>query len=148
MTIALFGKRIKDEKIEGFNNMIRLLSKSDFDIIIHEKLMDEINSIDAIRKPNWKEFSSQKSLESGVDMLISIGGDGTLLDTILLVNNLNIPVLGINTGRLGFLSTTSIEEIEIAIEALKNKDFEIEKRAMLKIENNDGLFSIRKYSFK
>ncbi len=140
MIVALFGKRIKDEKIEGFNNMIKLLSESDFEIIIHEKLMNEIKSIEEIDKPNWETFNSQESLKDRVNMLISIGGDGTLLDTILLVNNLDIPVLGINTGRLGFLSTTSIEEIEIAINALKNKDYEIEKRAMLKIENKDGLF--------
>lgn len=72
--------------------------------------------------------------------MISVGGDGTLLDATTFVRHTGIPILGINTGRLGFLSGVSIDEIDQAIDALLEGEFELDNRAVLKVDTRTGLF--------
>ena len=68
-------------------------------------------------------------------MLISFGGDGTLLDTVTMIKNSKIPVLGINAGRLGFLANINQDDILLAVKALKNKDYNLDERSLLLVEN-------------
>ena len=70
-----------------------------------------------------------------IDLLISFGGDGTLLDTVTMIKNSNIPVLGINAGRLGFLANINQDDILLAVKALKNKDYNLDERSLLHVEN-------------
>ena len=81
------------------------------------------------------KFSDYKDM----DLVIAIGGDGTFLDTISLVRNSNIPVVGINTGRLGFLANIPKEEIEFAIDEIIKGNFSLDKRALLRLETKDNL---------
>jgi NAD+ kinase len=74
------------------------------------------------------------------DFVISIGGDGTLLETITHVGSSEIPVLGLNTGRLGFLATTNEEMIAEAIQAIENNNFELDARMLVKVETADNIF--------
>jgi NAD+ kinase len=68
-------------------------------------------------------------------LLISFGGDGTLLDTVTMIKNSDIPILGINAGRLGFLANINQDDILLAVRALKNKNFKLDERSLLKVEN-------------
>ena len=70
-----------------------------------------------------------------MDLLISFGGDGTLLDTVTMIKDSNIPVLGINAGRLGFLANITQEDIFLAVKALKNKDYKLDQRSLLKVKS-------------
>jgi NAD+ kinase len=74
------------------------------------------------------------------DVLISLGGDGTLLDTLSLIRDSGIPVIGINFGRLGFLASINKDEIRIAIKALHNKEYSLDKRTLLSLESKFDLF--------
>ncbi|KJS04835.1 MAG: inorganic polyphosphate kinase [Flavobacteriales bacterium BRH_c54] len=94
---------------------------------------------------NISLFNDSKELGK-VDYLISIGGDGTFLETIVLVKDNDIPVLGINTGRLGFLSNVKTDEIAEAIDALINKAYDIDERSMLSIEANNFDFGANNYA--
>ena len=67
--------------------------------------------------------------------MISFGGDGTLLDTVTMIKNSNIPVLGINAGRLGFLANINQDDILLAVKALKNRDYNLDERSLLHVEN-------------
>jgi NAD+ kinase len=81
-----------------------------------------------------------------IQFLISIGCDVTFLDTINLVKDINIPILGINTGRLGFLSNTSTTEIEQAVKCLRQKNYELDHRTLLSIDSESGLFKNNPYA--
>src|SRR5204862_6329677 len=85
-------------------------------------------------------FSGHEELNSTVDFLISLGGDGTILDTVTLVRNKNIPILGINYGRLGFLAGISKHELNVAVDALVNRTYVIDKRALIHLDANIELF--------
>ena len=75
-----------------------------------------------------------------IQLFISIGGDGTLLESITHIGKLEIPILGINTGRLGFLATISKEETEKALQNLFEGAYTLDKRAVLKLETNKDIF--------
>ena len=86
-------------------------------------------------------FSNHAELTNDIDFLISLGGDGTLLDTITLVRNKNIPVAGINFGRLGFLASIGKEEVTEAVRALARRSYIIDKRSLIHLDSNIPLFN-------
>jgi len=135
MKIAIYGNRVEDVFMKDIQLLIDELKKNEADISIHNKLFNLLQTkISGIE--SCKSFDNQKSIDPNTDYLISLGGDGTFLDTVLLVGSNEIPVLGINTGRLGFLSNTDTSEISYAIACLKQKDFKIEYRSILHIESD------------
>jgi len=91
-------------------------------------------------------FSSSTDLDDSFDCLISLGGDGTLLDTVTLVRDRNIPVLGINFGRLGFLASLGKDNIHTAVAALVDRTFVAEKRTLIHLESSIPLFGETPYA--
>ena len=91
-------------------------------------------------KFKWKVYEPGESLKK-LDALLSIGGDGTLLESITHIGKDETPVLGINTGRLGFLATISKDDVEEAITKIFSGAFTLDKRAVLRLESNKELFS-------
>ena len=85
-------------------------------------------------------FIHYEELKGKVDFLISIGGDGTMLDTIALVRDSNIPIIGINAGRMGFLASTPTEKISYAIDCLDKGRYDLDQRTLLRLESNLGIF--------
>ena len=85
-------------------------------------------------------FYSYKDLDPGMDFIISVGGDGTFLDTLSLVRDSKIPVIGINFGKLGFLASISQENIYEAVDSLYKGNYTIEERTLLQLNPEDQLF--------
>jgi NAD+ kinase len=83
---------------------------------------------------------------ASVDMLVSIGGDGTILESARMVGASGVPVLGINNGRLGFLSSTPQEELDVAIEQLQKGDFTVEQRSLLEMNCENNPFGERRFA--
>jgi NAD+ kinase len=90
-------------------------------------------------------FREPKDLDDSIDFVISLGGDGTLLDTVTFVRNKNIPILGINFGRLGFLASIGKEDLSTAVSALRNRTFLIDKRSLIHLEASESLFGDHPY---
>ncbi len=89
---------------------------------------------------NLETFSTHKDLTTEIDYLVSLGGDGTLLDTITLVRAKQIPVVGINFGRLGFLASIGRDEVSMAVKALARRSFILDKRSIIHMDSNLALF--------
>jgi len=87
-----------------------------------------------------------KDLDSSIDVLITVGGDGTILKAVTFIRNLNIPILGINTGRLGFLATVQKTQIKEAIEALISGKYRVKQRELLNVETNTQNFDILNFA--
>jgi NAD+ kinase len=85
-------------------------------------------------------FNDASDLDPSIEFLVSLGGDGTLLDTVTLVRDKNIPVLGINFGRLGFLASIGKEDLGTAIQALVKRSFVIDKRSLVHLDASEELF--------
>ena len=120
------------------------LAKEQIVPVIFEEFLQEINS--RLNLPvNFETFSSHEGLTSEIDFVISLGGDGTLLDTVTLVRDKNIPVVGINFGRLGFLASIGRDEMGEAVEALARRSYIIDRRSLVHLDSNIPLFNDMPY---
>lgn len=140
MKIALYGRKIERSHVEDYKRLYAKLLQLNSEVLIHEELIEQSKKFEDIDLPNWKSFNTHHDLDNEIDFLISLGGDGTFLNTILLIKDLKIPVIGINTGRLGFLSNTPISDINFALDNLEKGNYSIEERNMLSLSSDNHLF--------
>ena len=94
----------------------------------------------------YSTFNSSADLDETIDCLISLGGDGTLLDTVTLVKDTGIPVLGINYGRLGFLANLGKEDLHTVFEALVDRKYVLDKRTLLHLDSDFDVFEDAPYA--
>lgn len=138
MKIALFGTRFNDSKIKYVQHLVQKLETAKVSLIIERKFHD---CLDDIRfKREYLLFDTYSDLVGNADILLSIGGDGTLLASATLVRNSNIPILGINTGTLGFISSISTDQIDYAINHLLKGEYTINERTLLELKSDQPLF--------
>ncbi len=135
MKIALFISRKNQLSVDCCIEIINLLG-ADNDISIDQAYKSYFSE-DILSKVSF--FDSSKKIETNHDFLFSIGGDGTILRSITYIKDSGIPILGINTGRLGFLTGLQKESLKKGIELLKNNKYQIVKRSTITIssENNN-----------
>lgn len=144
MNIALFGKNISGPLASYVKTLIDKLLRHNCSVFIYEPYFKVLSSY--ISLENCEQFISHEQIKNKMDFLFSIGGDGTLLDTITLVRDSGIPVLGINLGRMGFLSSVSPEKINDAVEEVINKKYSIEKRSLIHLDNVTKIFGELNYA--
>lgn len=139
MKIAIYGREFNNSVLPFVQDVFDALEYYGIDTIVHKEYKEFIK--DKVKLPRELEtFCDYPELCNNTDVLISLGGDGTLLDTLALVRNSGVPVIGINFGRLGFLASINKNEIRNAIEALVNKEYSLDKRTLLNIESKHDLF--------
>ena len=131
MKVAIYGKRIPTERIPTLLHFCERLSTHGMEIWMHKKLQKALRL--ASNHPLFKYFDRSNKPLSKADVLISLGGDGTLLDAVAYVRDLGTPILGINTGRLGFLASVMPSELELAFDALTRQPLITQQRTALEI---------------
>lgn len=137
--IAIYGREFNNSVLPFVQEVFTVLEQYNTPILVFEKYLTFIQ--DKIKLPlNIVTFTSHAELVYKADMLISLGGDGTLLDTLALVRDSGIPVIGINFGRLGFLASINKDEIKKAIDALQHKQYTLDQRTLLSLNSKQGLF--------
>jgi NAD+ kinase len=146
MKIAIYGRQLNQALMPFINELFNELRNLKAECIIYEPFFNLIRQKSQAGLHFDKTFTSSYEIKGKVDFLFSIGGDGTILDTITLVQESEIPVMGINTGRLGFLSSVSINEISNALQLLSKGQFTLDKRALLRLETNRSLFGEVNYA--
>lgn len=168
MNIAIYGKTIDRNNLIYIKQLFKKLEEIKAKLFIYKPFFNFLSSTIKI-DPTTHTFTKHEDIfptgfvqketgqsrQSGLiskkvnqkaDFLFSIGGDGTLLDTITLVRNSGIPIVGINTGRLGFLSSISKENLEFTVDEIKNGNFTLDKRTLLRLETNNNLFGNFNYA--
>jgi len=146
MKIAIYGQSYNDNTKQSIHTLLDLLLNRKLDVTIENDFFSEIKLINGFAE-KYKTFKTFKSLDNSFDLLISIGGDGTILRAITFVRDLSIPIVGINTGRLGFLSTIQTNEIEEAICHILNGNFKISERTLLSVETDPENKAINELNF-
>ena len=133
MKIAIYGQYYQNTSQASIKTLLDFLVQKKINVFIEFEFFNMIQKEDKnIRK--YDSFDTFKKLDKSYDLLISIGGDGTILRAITFVRDLGIPIVGINTGRLGFLATIQTNQIEGAIESILEKRYKISQRTLLSIE--------------
>ncbi len=134
MKVAIYARSLQTLERSLVDHFFDALSHFGFEFILHEQFKADLTNQFALQLEGISSFSNDEDLhQRGVEALISLGGDGTLLDTLQLVKDSNIPVMGINTGRLGFLANIPRKEISVALDALKQGAYTTERRGLLQL---------------
>lgn len=137
MRIGVHGKEIKGQTVQFVEEIFDLLLSKDVEINVSETFQKFLKA-SVFKKYQFKTFSTSQVKK--FDFFFSLGGDGTLLESVTYIGRHEIPILGINTGRLGFLATISRDETAAALEHLFNLNYKIEARTVLKLETSHDLF--------
>ena len=145
MKIALYARQIIPSNHSFICELFSALQTYKCEIYVYQPLYNQVKHLldDAVKV---KLYNSGSEIRGEVDFLFSIGGDGTILDTLTLVQDSGIPVLGINIGRLGFLSSIARDQIHVAIESLEKGHYSLDKRSLLRLESNRSLFGEVSYA--
>ena len=145
MTIAIFGSPYPEHFTKYIQHLVKKLESEHIKIIVEEEFYVFLQN--NIRLTNKKStFNSYESLKENADFLLSIGGDGTLLKAVTFVRESNIPIMGINTGRLGFISSISAGQIDDAINDILKNNFKINERALLELTTENNLFKDKNFA--
>lgn len=131
MKVAIYGRSIpSDSSAEALIRLLNRFQRSGIECVVYEPFLKQAGKKIKVRST----FTQRTEIAGKVQFLFSIGGDGTLLETLTFVLNSEIPVLGINTGRLGFLSSVSKDEIDTAVNAIISKKYSLDKRMVLHLD--------------
>lgn len=138
MKIAVYGKKITPDFYPYFQLICEKFQQYGADVLIFKELWDNVIRDFNFSPGNRKDFSFSSDLDNDIDFLLSIGGDGTFLESVSFVRKSAVPMIGINSGRLGFLATISKENIRESIDAIFNHDFTLEKRSLIELKDACG----------
>jgi NAD+ kinase len=140
MKVTIFGRSFdssfKPYIIELFDN----LEKHHVEILLFQPLYDFLNKEINYTPQVSRFFTNHSDCPEDADFMISIGGDGTFLECISYLSNFNIPVVGLNSGRLGFLANISKNEISAAFDAIYNNEYELEYRTLIEVQTGTKIF--------
>lgn len=139
MKIALYGRNINEDHLPFMHQLIACLDQKPVLVRIYQPFLSHLQQSFGLNLP-YSSFADAQELDADTDCLFSLGGDGAILDTILLVQDKGIPVLGINFGRLGFLSSVQHADVNWAINAMIEKKYSIDKRTLLQVHSPASIF--------
>lgn len=139
MKIAIYSRGLEGEHHQQLIHLINQLLLHKAEVLLYVTLY---HNYEEIEHPFDKTsvFHSEEELDASVDCLISLGGDGTMLDAVTLTKDKGIPILGINFGRLGFLASIGKEDLNSAVDSLLHGTYVIDKRSLINLESNSVLF--------
>lgn len=144
MIIGIFGKSLSESAYPFLTELITTLKRANITALFYAPFAHEIEG--AFNLKNYQTFNGPSDCPEKLDFILSLGGDGNMLNTVAMVHDSGIPILGINMGRLGFLSSVNKEQIEQAIVSLQKGHYKIDSRSLLKLSSHAGLFQHKNFA--
>jgi len=145
MKVAIYGQYYKPEDKAYVEELFQILQKNNIDFVVEKNYYCGLTK--SIDIEPLKTFSSHHELNSSFDFMFTIGGDGTILRAVTFIRNSKIPIIGINTGRLGFLATVQKEQISFAVEMLLRKEYLVKKRTLLSVTTSPEIENLASLNF-
>jgi NAD+ kinase len=145
MLVALYNRTFDEQDIPTIKHIIEMLESHKLPLLFYKEFYERISAyVNLNNAPRF--FTGKDDLPPHTDMLFSLGGDGTMLDTVSFVGSSNIPIIGINLGRLGFLAAIPEEEVEQAILSLVRGSYTLETRTLLHLDSSVPMFDGAPYA--
>ena len=146
MKIAIYGQYYLNSTEPIIKDIFVFFKKNNTELIIEAAFLEMLYEKSLIHE-TYQTFSSHTELDSSFDLLISIGGDGTILRAATLVRNSGVPILGINAGRLGFLASVQKDNIDSFLQFVMDKKYSISKRTLLSLDCSPENDAIKEINF-
>ncbi len=144
--LGVYGRSVDPSKLGLVEDLFDLLIENSFELWISSSFADYIEDYTNRRWETKRYQDLNKIPKPGIEMLITIGGDGTILDTLTSIKDSGIPILGFNTGRLGFLANNSYEELQLIAGLIGQKKYTLDKRALIQLQSPSNLFKECNYA--
>lgn len=144
MKIAIYSRGGETVRQEDLMLLLNELEKQKISCYIHHDFFEQVKHL--FQSNQYPTFVDAGDLDDSFECVISMGGDGTLLDTLTFIRDSDIPVLGINFGRLGFLATIGKHELTNTVTALVNRTYVVDKRSLIHLDANIPLFGKTPYA--
>src|ERR1700712_1147187 len=138
MKIAIYGRQFNLEALPYVQEVFDNLAQHNVEIYVHHQLNEYIT--DKIKAPLYHVLKPGDEIKGLIDLFLTLGGDGTLLDIVNVIHDTGIPVIGINFGRLGFLASINKSDIAAAIFAVVNNNFTLDRRDLISIDSELKIF--------
>jgi len=145
MRIAIYSRGIESNHLQDIRFLLDELASLNVEPVFYQDFFNQFYSAIDI-KAKYSTFNSSEDLDESISCIMSLGGDGTLLDTVTLVRDRGTPVVGINYGRLGFLANIGKEDLHTAIEALVDHTYVLDKRTLIHLDADIPLFGKDPYA--
>jgi NAD+ kinase len=139
MKVAVYGKQFQKDVAPFVLELFQELEKAQMEILVYQPFYDYLSKQINLNL-FLNTFNSYEELKNDIDLFVSVGGDGTILDATTLIRDTAIPIIGVNTGRLGFLADIAKDQIPKTIKQLVNKRYSIDQRTLLKLETEEPIF--------
>ena len=146
MKIALYNQHITEASKSYITELFHQIELLSIEAFIEEDFYASLQQQIGLKK-EYQTFNHHSQLDASFDAMLTIGGDGTILRAITYVRNTNIPFLGINTGRLGFLATALKDQIEATLKLLITKNYHIKERSLLCVSTEPPTEGLKKMNF-
>jgi NAD+ kinase len=139
MKVAIYSRVMDEDQWHDVQTFFDELNAQKIEPVVFQPFYQQIK--DRIEFSNNLEvFQKAEEITRDIQAIVSLGGDGTLLDTVTLVRSHDVPIMGINFGRLGFLASIGRNEVKLAIKELVNHSFVVDKRTLIHLDSNLPLF--------
>jgi len=133
MVVAIYGKAVETEYLPSLGELFNQLVEHNVEVWVYRPFMEYLLETFSAKLPDFEVFNTGSDINGKANILISIGGDGTFLDSVSFVRSSGLPIMGINFGRLGFLANIAIPDMHNAIDLLIAGRFKVEHRSMLEV---------------
>ena len=145
MKVAIFGQAFYPDSAKYLNQIINVFQKKKINFLFEKGYLELILKNHFLDESNG--FETFETIDSSFDLFFSLGGDGTILSSVKFVKAVDIPIVGINTGRLGFLATIHKDEVSSSINDILNGDYSISERSLLEVKSTDEKFNAQKFNY-
>ena len=145
MKIAIYGKKVTKNTLSYFKEVFKIAEEYSWSITLELELKKSLERKFSMRN-DYEAYSSYIDLTHGVDLMVSLGGDGSFMKAVDYIRDSGVPIIGINTGRLGFLSNNPKEFLQKALERILKKDYTFQKRSLIKVTTENNQFGTDNYA--
>jgi NAD+ kinase len=145
MRVGIYGRQLSDSFVPNIQELFNTLKTLGWSVMIYEPFFTNLEGrITMDSDPKF--FNGHAEIWGKIDLLISVGGDGTFLETVHIIRDSGIPVLGVNTGRLGFLASTHKDEIKEVLQFIQEDKYRLQNRSVLTLETKENLFGTNNFA--
>ncbi len=137
MKVAVFGTEVSDDFVPVLQEFFSFLKNRDVEVQLYKPFYSYLTEQLKTSTYYSSFFHSYSDFDEDNDYIFSVGGDGTFLQSVLQIRNFSIPVIGVNSGRLGFLADISEDQVNDALINIFNKNYKVVERMMLEVEFSD-----------
>lgn len=138
MKVAIYGLKTSPDQKNSLMNFLAELNRRNIQFTVEEAFKRNLEELLSIDLSAHETFSSYEDLQSGIDLFFTFGGDGTILSAATIIQDKNIPVVGVNTGRLGFLATINLEKLLERLETILSGNYIISSRSLIEVTSDSA----------